>query len=148
MRSPLGKGPSIHRSARSLNKMLSSHIALAKAGKLPEPSKASLGYTTMSVARKAKRAFLGSQHPYQSKIHTIAKQPDRTEHSVRGPRVKDSGVLEGKNIMNFEAWWKFPKSRRGQDWKKGNKFYNGHLEIIDNINGVDPRGSETFKNDS
>lgn len=148
MPSPLGKGPSIHRSARSLNKMLSSHIALAKAGKLPEPSKANLGYTTMSVARKAKRAFLGSQHPYQSKIHTIAKQPDKTEHSVRGPRVKDSGVLEGKNIMNFEAWWKFPKSKKGQGWKKGNKFYNGHLEIIDNINGVDPRGSETFKNDS
>lgn len=148
MPSPLGKGPSIHRSARSLNKMLSSHIALAKAGKLPEPSKASLGSTTMSIAKKAKQAFLGPNIYLTTERHTVAKQPDRTEHSVRGPRVKDSGVLEGKNIMNFEAWWKFPKSRRGQDWKKRNKFYNGHLEIIDNINGVDPRGSETFKNDS
>lgn len=148
MPSPLGKGPSIHRSAKSLNKLLSSHTALAKAGKLPKASTASLGSTTQSIANKAKQAFLGSNVYLTTERHTVAKQPDSTEHSVRGPHKKESGVLEGKNIMNFEAWWKFPKSRRGQDWKKGNKFYNGHLEIIDNINGVDPRGSDAFKSDS
>lgn len=145
MPSPFGKGPSIHRSARSLNKMLSSHIALAKAGKLPDASTANLGSTTMSVARKAKQAFLGSQHPYQSRIHTIAKQPDKTEHSIRGPHTKESGVLKGKNVMNFEAWWKFPKKTKEQNWKKGYKFYNGHLTIVDNLNGVDSRGSDNFK---
>ena len=148
MPSPLGKGPLIHRSAKSLNKLLASHIALAKAGKLPDASTAELGSTTMAIARKAKQAFLGSQSHYKEREHTVAKQPDKTEHSVRGPKKKLSGKLAGKHAMNFEAWWKFPNSRRGENWTKGNKLYNGHLTITDVVDCVDSRSNDTFKKDS
>lgn len=148
MPSPFGKGPSIHRSAKSLNKLLASHIALAKAGKLPDASTAELGSTTMSIAKKAKQAFLGSQSHYEKRQHEVAKQPDTTEHSVRGPEKKVRGKLAGQHVMNFEAWWKFPSSRQGQNWTKGNKLYNGHLIINDVFDFIDSRGSDTFKKDS
>ena len=143
---PLGKGPRIHRSARSLNKLLRSQVGRAKKKELPDASHADLGFASESIVDKVKESFLGRDGRIKLRKLTLTKQPDMLYHSVRGPQKKGR---TGFKEINFEVYSRLPQSHKSESWKKGLKLYNGHLSIIPDAatRDIDPRSNETFRED-
>jgi hypothetical protein len=140
------KAPKIHKDAQSLRKYVEKQFSLAKAGKLPKPSRAHFGYASKEVIKQFKYGFLGTNTPDTAQKMEIAKQPDGTERSVRGPEEKT--FTGGTKQVNLQGWWRRPLSRAQENWLKGNSFINGHLTYFPGSEDADKRGEESFRRDS
>ena len=140
------KAPKIHKDAQSLRKYVEKQFSLAKAGKLPKPSRAHFGYTSKQIFDQIKEGFWGTKTPDKVKGLKIAKQPDGTERSIRGPARKT--FTGGVKQVNLQGWWRRPHSGSQQNWLKGNSFINGHLTILPGSEEADTRGEDSFRRDS
>ena len=140
------KAPKIHKDAQSLRKYVEKQFSLAKAGKLPKPSRAHFGYASKDVFEGFKFGFLGTKAPDKVFKLKIAKQSDGTERSIRGPAKKK--FTGGVKQVNLQGWWKRPSSQSQQNWLKGNSFINGHLTFFPGSEEMDVRGEDSFRRDS